>query len=89
MFDTKFQDYYANNAKDNRKVSIVSGVYIEECLTSASLPQKSDFQVTATLAAIGGKNSLCKIKNTKPNTLYYSLANNFTFYRRIRCFEHS
>ena len=46
MLDRKFQDYYANNANNNRKVSIVSGVYIEECLTSASPARKSDFQVT-------------------------------------------
>ena len=43
MLDAKFQEYYEKNI--NRKIHVVSSVYIEECLTSSFTPRKSDFQV--------------------------------------------
>ena len=43
MLDGKFQAYYEKNV--NRKINVLSSVYVEECLTSRSIPEKSDFQV--------------------------------------------
>ena len=43
MLDAKFQAYYEKNV--NRKFHVLSSVYVEECLTSASMPEKLDFQV--------------------------------------------
>ena len=43
VLDPKFQLYYEKHV--NRKVQVVSSVYVEECLTSAYIPEKTAFQV--------------------------------------------
>ena len=46
MLDEVFQEYYKNKS-DN--VQVLSYAYVDECLTSADLPQKERFEVSCAI----------------------------------------
>ena len=46
MLDSKFQQFYHKHVSGSETLDVVSTVYVEECLTSACKPDKSNFEVT-------------------------------------------
>ena len=70
MRDEVFQEYYKNKS-DN--VQVLSYAYVDECLTSADLPQKERFEVSCAIN-INFKTNLVELGGPKVTFKLFNLA---------------